>query len=86
MPKIRFNVTIDLGISHGDDNFIMYRQADPVEALKSKEDAKFTKKLISMWTRFATRGNAFVYTKTYHIVTVFCKSFIIVNILIIFIY
>ena len=56
LPKIRFNITKDLGVSHGDDNFIMYKQWDPVEALKSEEDAKFTKKLVSMWTNFATHG------------------------------
>ena len=43
-------------MSHADDNFIMYKQWDPVEALKSEEDAKFTKKLVSMWTNFATHG------------------------------
>ena len=56
LPKIRFNITKDLGVSHGDDNFIMYKQWDPVEALKSEDDAKFTKKLVSMWTNFATHG------------------------------
>ena len=56
LPKIRFNITKDLGVSHGDDNFIMYKQWDPVEALKSEEDAKFTRKLVSMWTNFATHG------------------------------
>merc|ERR1712150_83043 len=57
LPKIRFNMTIDFGVSHGDDNFILYRQADPVEALKSKEDALMTEKMISMWTNFAAHGS-----------------------------
>ena len=56
LPKIRFNITIDFGVSHGDDNFIMFHQAEPVESLKSEEDAKMSKKLVSMWTRFATYG------------------------------
>ena len=58
MPKIRFNMTIDFGISHGDDNFIMFHQAEPVESLKSEEDAKMSKKLISLWTSFATYGKS----------------------------
>ena len=49
-------MTIDFGISHGDDNFIMFHQKDPVESLKSDEDAAMSKKLVSMWTRFATYG------------------------------
>ena len=57
MPKLRFNVTIDLGVSHGDDNFILFRQHDIVESLKSKDDSEMTKKLIAMWTHFATHGN-----------------------------
>ena len=50
-------MTIDFGVSHGDDNFIIYRQTDIVEAMKTKEDAEMTKKLIDMWTHFATHGN-----------------------------
>merc|ERR1719270_3091310 len=57
LPKIRFNMTIDFGVSHGDDNFIMFHQAEPVESLKSEEDAKMSKKLVSLWTRFATYGS-----------------------------
>ena len=49
-------MTIDFGVSHGDDNFIMFHQAEPVESLKSEEDAMMSKKLVSMWTRFATYG------------------------------
>ena len=50
-------MTIDFGVSHGDDNFIIYRQDDIVEVHKTKEDADMTKKLIAMWTHFATHGN-----------------------------
>ena len=49
-------MTIDFGVSHGDDNFIMFHQAEPVESLKSEEDAAMSKKLVSMWTHFATYG------------------------------
>ena len=49
-------MTIDFGVSHGDDNFILYRQGDPIETLKSKNDAEVTRKLVSMWTHFATHG------------------------------
>ena len=50
-------MTIDFGVSHGDDNFIMFHQKDPLESLKSDEDAAMSKKLVSMWTHFATHGN-----------------------------
>jgi hypothetical protein len=53
-------MTIDFGVSHGDDNFIIYKQHDSVEDLKTKEDAEMTKKLIAMWTHFATHGNIYM--------------------------
>ncbi len=60
MPKLRFGINIDLGVSHGDDNFIMYRQNIDVESQKTAEDAQMSKKLISMWTRFATTGKIYL--------------------------
>ena len=50
---------MDLGVSHGDDNFILYTQVSPVESLKSQEDAKMSKKMILMWTKFAHQGMFF---------------------------
>ena len=65
-------MTIDFGVSHGDDNFIMFHQAEPVESLKSEEDAAMSKKLVSMWTHFATHGKVEIqkkkiYCDTFHI-------------------
>ena len=59
MPKLIFGIDIDLGISHADDRFIMYRQSADVENQKTTEDAKMSRKLISMWTRFAATGKLY---------------------------
>ena len=51
----------DFGVSHGDELFFLFRQtgllSDRNELLRNDKDQDMIKKMIHLWTSFATNGN-----------------------------
>ena len=50
----------DFGVSHGDELFFLFRQtgllSDRNELLRNDKDQDMIKKMIHLWTSFATNG------------------------------